>query len=372
MPHLVMDDEDGELAMLRDSVAAFAENHPGPKTVRTLRGNGRDMDTTQWAEMAQAGWLGLMLPEELGGAGLGIRHQAIISEALGRALIPSPMAKASVLSSLLLAAAPESAERSRLAEGLISGGAIVVPAIEANGHIVRLNGHRDGNMIRIDGHVEFVEAAHSATDFVVLAEVDGKTLALSVPADAAGLSRADKESVEGTPLSILVLEDCRVAPEKCLIEGVDAKTVEKAIDLARVAASAELSGNASRAFDMAREYTINRVQFGKPIASFQVIQHRLVDLWTEAEMTASAVVNAIEFLEGDDEKAARLAVLAAKARASDAASLIARRAIHLYGAMGFTDESDIGLYLKRAINLGGMLGQAEQLRRQFVIEERAA
>ncbi|MCD2172554.1 acyl-CoA dehydrogenase family protein [Rhizobium sp. C4] len=372
MPQMVMDDEDGELAMLRDSVAAFAENRPGPKTVRALRGDHRDMDTAQWTEMAEAGWLGLMLPEELGGAGLGIRHQAIISEALGRALIPSPMTTASVLSSLLLAAAPDSAERSRLAEGLIAGSAIVVPAIEANGHLVRLNGRREGNVIRLDGHIEFVEAAHSATDFIVLAEVDGKTLLLSLPSDCTGLSRADKEGVEGTPLSILVLEGCRVAPEKCLIDGADAKTVAKAIDLARVAASAELSGIASRAFEMAREYTVNRVQFGKPIASFQVIQHRLVDLWSEAEMAAAAVVNAIEFLEGEDEKASRLAVLAAKARASDAASLIARRAIHLYGAMGFTDESDIGLYLKRAINLGGMLGQAEQLRRQFVIEERAA
>jgi alkylation response protein AidB-like acyl-CoA dehydrogenase len=372
MPQLVMDDEDGELAMLRDSVAAFAENNPGPKTVRALRGSGRDMDRAQWAEMAEAGWLGLMLPEELGGAGLGIRHQAIISEALGRALIPSPMTNASVLASLILASAPDSAERTRLAQGLLSGSAIVVPAIDANGRTVHLAGRREGNMLRLDGHIEFVEAAHSATDFVVLAEIGGNLQALSVPANAPGLRRADKEGVEGTPLSILAFEGCRVAPERCLMESADEKTVAKAIDLARVAASAELSGIAAQAFDMAREYTINRVQFGKPIASFQVIQHRLVDLWTEAEMAASAVVNAIEFLEGDDEKAARLAVLAAKARASDAASLVARRAIHLYGAMGFTDESDIGLYLKRAINLGGMLGQAEALRRQFVTEERAA
>ncbi len=107
MPHLVMDDEDGVTGHAARQRGLLCREPPGPKTVRALRGDGRDMDKAQWAEMAEAGWLGLMLPEELGGAGLGIRHQAIISEALGRALIPSPMAKASVLSSLLLAAAPD-------------------------------------------------------------------------------------------------------------------------------------------------------------------------------------------------------------------------------------------------------------------------
>ena len=108
-------------------------------------------------------------------------------------------------------------------------------------------------------------------------------------------------------------------------------------------------------------YTKERVQFGKPIASFQSIQHRLVDMWMDAEFACAAVVNAVEALEAGDGSAARLAVLAAKARAGDAAFSICRRAVHLHGAMGFTDECDIGLYLKRAISLNVSLGQPEQL-----------
>jgi alkylation response protein AidB-like acyl-CoA dehydrogenase len=112
------------------------------------------------------------------------------------------------------------------------------------------------------------------------------------------------------------------------------------------------------------------VQFGKPIASFQAIQHRLVDMWTDSEFACASVVNAVETLETDDDRAAQLAVLAAKARAGDAAFSICRRAVHLFGAMGFTDECDIGLYLKRAINLNATLGQPDELRLQFVEQER--
>jgi hypothetical protein len=114
------------------------------------------------------------------------------------------------------------------------------------------------------------------------------------------------------------------------------------------------------------------VQFGKPIASFQVVQHRLVDMWSDAEFACAAVVNAVETLALGDARAGRLAVLAAKARAGDAAVSICRRAVHLDGAMGFTDECDIGLYLKRAISLNATLGQPEDLRLEFVNLERAA
>jgi alkylation response protein AidB-like acyl-CoA dehydrogenase len=113
-----------------------------------------------------------------------------------------------------------------------------------------------------------------------------------------------------------------------------------------------------------------RVSRSRPIASFQAIQHRLVDMWTDAEFACASVVNAVDTLEAGDDRAAQLAVLAAKARAGDAAFSICRRAVHLFGAMGFTDECDIGLYLKRAINLNATLGQPDELRLQFVAQER--
>lgn len=372
MPQLILEDEDGVIGMLRESVAAFAEGRPGPQTIRNLRAASGDIDGGLWLEMAGAGWCGLMLPEELGGAGLGIRHQAIISEALGRALIPSPLATASVLTGGLLMAAPVSDEVRRLAAGIIPGEAIVAPVLASGPGRVAPSARSEGDDIVLDGRVDFVEAAVSATDFLVVAKAGDEDVLVSLDAEAGGVQRIDRPGVDGTPVSTLVFSGARVPKARILARGDLTAAVEQAILLARVALAAELCGIASRTFELASEYTQERVQFGKPIASFQVIQHRLVDLWGEAEFACAAVVNAVERLEEGNSKAARLAVLAAKARASDAAFLIGRRAVHLYGAMGFTDECDIGLYLKRAINLGAMLGQAEELRLQFVREERAA
>src|SRR4051812_41643327 len=105
MPQLMFDDPDGTFAMLRDSAAGFAARHPGPKALRDKRARGGTIDRVIWSAMAEAGWTGLLLPDALGGTGLGIREQAVLSEALGQELIAEPMAMASVLSGALLAAA---------------------------------------------------------------------------------------------------------------------------------------------------------------------------------------------------------------------------------------------------------------------------
>ncbi|CAM3770750.1 Glutaryl-CoA dehydrogenase, mitochondrial [Pseudomonas reidholzensis] len=372
MPQLIMADEDGVLEMLRDSVAAFAQGRPGPQSLRRLRGAEADLDLAQWQEMAAAGWVGLMLPEALGGADLGIRQQAVISHALGQALIASPIATASVLSSALLTRVADSPERQRLAAGLVQGTCIVVPAVTAGSDGEAVTARLLAGGVLLDGRRGFIEAARSASDFLLLARAGDEDLLVSVPGNAEGLERADRPGVDGGVISSLRLSNCLVAGERILARGDLRGMLEASINLARTALAAELAGIASQAFALTRQYTIDRKQFGKPLASFQVLQHRLVDLWAEAEFACSAVVNAVERLEQGHEREARLAVYAAKARAGDAAAFVGRQAIHLFGAMGFTDECDIGLYLKRAINLGAALGQPESLRVQFIQEERAA
>ena len=184
---------------------------------------------------------------------------------------------------------------------------------------------------------------------------------------------ASREAVDGAALSSLAFADVRVEASRVLSKASSLQAMlENPIADARLALAAELSGLACRALEMTIAYTKDRVQFGKPIASFQVIQHRLVEMWSDAEFACASVVNAIEAVARGDAKAAALAILAAKARAGDSAFSICRRAIHLHGAMGITDESNIGLYLKRAIALNATLGQPEELRLQFVGLERAA
>lgn len=373
MPQMMLDDDDGTLGLLRDSVQGFAASFPGPRRLRERRAAGADLDRALWAGMAEAGWLGLTLPEDLGGAGLGEREQAVLSEALGRELLSEPLVQLAVFPATLLRHAASGAERNRLAAGLADGSAIVAPAWQgAKGAAAPVAARPEGEGFVLDGTLHFVSGAASASDFLVLAQNGGETLILSVPADQA--QTANRPTLDGAQLGQITLTGARASADRVLLRGaaaVDAALAE-AIRVTRLALAAELAGNASRALELTAAYTTDRVQFGKPIASFQAVQHRLVDMWGDAEFACAAVVNAIERLASGTGREAQLAVLAAKARAGDAATSIGRRAVHLHGAMGFTDECDIGHYLKRAVALNATLGQPEDLRLQFVALERAA
>ena len=376
MPHAFFDDPDGTLAMLRDTVQALSARQPGSAALRAMRSRHGDSDPALWSAMAEAGWTGLLLPEELGGAGLGLAEQAVLSEALGRALIAEPVAAGAVFASVLLREANASPERDRLAAGLADGTLRISPAWRqpskfSSGRALKAS--EDASGIVLDGELQFVDAAASATDFLVVAPLNGAAVLLSVSASAAGLSRDERAGVDGATIAALRLDGVRVASTNVLARAdtIDA-LVENAVLHSRVALAAELAGIASKAVEMTIAYTKDRVQFGKPIASFQAVQHRLVDMWSDAEFACASVVNAVTKQSDGDAKEARMAVLAAKARCGDAATSICRRAVHLHGAMGFTDEHDIGLYLKRAIALSATMGQPEAMRLEFVDIERAA
>ena len=372
MPEIILEDPDGTYGMLRDSVAAFAQRFDGARALRARRGAGRDLDRDIWTAMAEAGWLGLMLPEELGGAGLGMSEQAILSEALGRALITEPLAQLSVFSGALLAGSDATDERTRLAEGLISGALVVSPVWQAiDGGHAAVSASEDEAGVSLSGSAGLVVAAASADVFLVLARSGDGRMLLSVPSSSQGITVTERPTVDGATLGDLRFDGCHVEPSQVLARGLlGSGLLDEAIQATRLALAAELAGAGARALEATVDYTRERVQFGKPIASFQAIQHRLVDMWSAAEFSCAAIVNALERLADEPGKPAALAVLAAKARAGDAAVDITRKAIHLHGAMGFTDECDIGLYMKRAVNLNATLGNPAQLRLQFVALER--
>jgi len=369
MPQLMFDDPDGTFAMLCESVAGFASRYPGPKALRERRARGGAVDKAIWSAMAEAGWTGLLLPETIGGTGLGIREQVVLSEALGRALVAEPMATASVFSSLLVAEAPNSAERARLAAGIARGSIIAIPAWQNADRPVRCRAVSAGtaNEGVLSGGKRFVDAAGSATDFLVTAEGEDGSVLVSIAADTAGLTITERPGIDGATIAALSFADCRIPADRLLACAArPADLLDTPALHTRLALAAELAGIAAKAIELTVSYTRDRIQFGKPIASFQAIQHRLVDMWMDAEFARAAVINAANVLQAGNGDAAQLAVLAAKARAGEAAFSICRRAVHLHGAMGFTDECDIGLYLKRTISLNATLGQPEELRLKFV------
>ncbi len=374
MPQAVFDDPEGVLAMLRDSVATLAERRPGPASVRKKRSAAADIDRDLWSAMAEAGWTSLLLPEELGGAGLGLREQAVLSEALGRALFSEAISTNAVFVATVLRNASRSPVRERLAKQLAEGAATVVPvyrSTQPGENDIRATKTVGGYSLYGEGH--YVEQAATAHDFLVLAETESGAAFFVLPASSAGIEVETRLGVDGAALGRVRLRECVVDMEAMVASGASAaELLDAPITHARVALAAELAGLASRALELTIEYTKTRIQFGKPIASFQAIQHRLVEMWSDAEFACASVVNAVDKLSSADRRAGQLAVMAAKARAGEAAVSICRRSVHLHGAMGFTDECDIGLYLKRAINLSATLGQPEDMRIEFIRLERAA
>ncbi|WP_417625732.1 acyl-CoA dehydrogenase family protein [Pararhodobacter aggregans] len=364
MPLIQLDDPDATLAMLRDSLAALAAGADGPATFRRRRAAGADLDPQVWTALAEAGFLALPLPEDMGGLALGRPELIVAAEALGRSLITEPFATLAVFPGALLAALPPDEGLRALGAGLGRGEAIL-PVLwqDARGRTAPLALTDE----LLNGTAHLVAGASSATGFLVLANDADTPVLIHLPAGAPGLRVVTRPGIDGATLATVSLHDVPAGP--VLARGAALETaLRTAITTTRMALAAELAGIGARALEITVDYTANRVQFGKTIASFQAIQHRLVDMWAEAEFACSACTNAATAPEGEVAQA----VLAAKARAGDSATSITRKAIQLHGAMGFTDQCDIGLYLKRAIALNATLGQPEELRLAFLAAERAA
>lgn len=365
MPLIQLDDPNSTLSMLRDSVAALGARADGPATMRARRAAQGDLDREVWSALAEAGFLALTLPEEMGGMGLGAPELTVLAEALGRALVTEPFAPLAVFPATLLQALPRSDAATGLALGLAAGEEIL-PVLWQD-----LRGARAAIALsaqgRLEGEAQLVPGAASATGFLVLAEAAGEPALVHLDAGTDGLRVHARPGIDGATLSSVALHAVAVDPARVLARGATLEAaLAQAVATTRLALAAELAGLGARALEITVEYTSNRVQFGKTIASFQAIQHRLVDMWAEAEFACAACTNAAQ-AEGSE---AGRAILAAKARAGDAATSITRKAIQLHGAMGFTDQCDIGLYLKRAIALNATLGQPEDLRLAFLDTER--
>jgi hypothetical protein len=373
MPRIMLDDPDQTLEMLRDSVATLARRTDGADVLRRRRAAGDEMDAGLWAEMAEAGWLGILLPEQMGGSALGMAELAVLAEAFGRALITEPFAALAVLPGALLSRIGGQVA-GQVASG-IADGSRIVPVLwqDLRGEPAPLSLTPDGDAWRMSGVVDYVSGARSATDYLAVCERGGERLLVLLPAGSEGFSLSFRPGLDGAMIGRVNARDVWVGGGQVLARGEVVDTaLSGAIETARFALAAELAGVGASALEKTVAYTSERVQFGRPIASFQVIQHRLVDMWGEAEFACSAVANAAEMADEETAENVGRAVLAAKARAGDSAVSITRRAIHLHGAMGFTDECDIGLYNKRAISLNAMLGQSEELRLDFLARETAA
>jgi alkylation response protein AidB-like acyl-CoA dehydrogenase len=361
--------DDGELLrLLRDAAATFAKRG-GIERSRALRTTRPGMDAAVWSQMAEQGWLGIIIPEEFGGQALGFDAMAVVVEELARTLTPEPVVASSVLSASLLMASDNNALKRTLLAKMVIGESIVGAAISGrfSGQI-GVTAKAAGADAVLNGVAHNVYPAISASDFIVAANgADGLAL-YHLPANAAGLSIKDALRADGTFSGTLTLKDVKMGAAGLVAKGEKAEAaLRRASDAATVMTCAEFYGNMQQALEITLGYMRTRVQFGKPIGSYQALQHRSVDLWIQKELSMVALADAVRALDSPNASADQVSMAAsrAKSRLGDAAHMIGRETIKLHGAIGFTDEYDVGLYLRRTMTLNAWLGNPSEHRRRY-------
>jgi alkylation response protein AidB-like acyl-CoA dehydrogenase len=322
--------------------------------------------------MADLGWLGIALPERYGGMGLGLTETAIVAEGLGRALAPEPYTASAVLAAGALAAGDNEGLKQELLPRVVSGE--YLPALawqESPGtidaaHICAVATPFEGGF-RLNGTKRYVVGAAGADGYLVAARAGDELVLGLLDRRAQGVRVEFAPLADGRRFGTVALDDAVVPRERVVAGGeVASAALGRALDHATAIASAELYGVMSRALDMSVDYMKTRVQFGKPIGSFQALQHRAVDLYIQRELASATLEDALRDLDRDPAARERSAIASrVKARCSEAGVRITREAIQIHGAIGFTDEYDAGLYLKRALVLAAWLGNAAQHRRRY-------
>lgn len=336
------------IAMVRDSVAAFVPPGADLRRIRQLRFGTPGFDAATWRQMCALGWAGLRVPEAAGGSGLGLREFCAVAEGLGVGLVPEPLIACAMAAELL--------DGDALA-ALLGGARVIVPAWQEKPHSLELAGATRLQAGRVSGRKVFVPMAGGADAFLV---TTASGLAL-VERAAPGLTLELATTQDGGQFGTLTLDK---VPAQPVAAGLDAAAA--ALDHAALASAAYLLGVTERAFAITLDYLKVRKQFGKVIGSFQALQHRAVDLRIQIALLRASVESAAATLDAQPGAALRQAVVSrAKARAAEAALLVSRQAVQLHGAMGYTDEYDVGLYLRKAMTLASLYGSADVHRARY-------
>ena len=350
----LLDTEDE--VMLRDAARGFLADASPVSALRANRDAGRAHDPALWAEMAQMGWTGVLIPEDAGGADMGHRAAGILAEEMGRVLAASPyLSTAVIAASVLRQAGPrgmgalQAIARGEATYALaLDEGPKFAPAATA------LKAEREGNAFRLSGVKAFVADGSTAGRVLLLArtsgmpgDTEGLTL-FDIDADRAGLQRQALSTIDSRDHARLVFDGVAATGDD-IIGDLDAglAALRPGVQAGQAALAAELTGLAGGAAAITLGYLKERKQFDRTIGSFQALQHRAAHLWSEIEVTVSAIANPGRELDVTPDDAG-LAVSLAKARAAQTAKLAVSEAVQMHGGIGMTDAYDIGFFMKRA------------------------
>ena len=343
-----------EQELLRKSAADFLNKECPMTYVRQMMEDERGYSDELWNKMAELGWMGLIFPEEFGGAGLNMADLVVILEEMGRVVLPGPFFSTVCLGGLAILEAGTAEQKQQLLPGIVSGKTKATLAVlEENARWdekgIKLSARKGKKGYRLNGTKLFVPDAHVADVLVCAARTSEGASLFLIDRQQAGVSTTLLKTMDQTrKLCEVRLVKVQVGAEAILgTPGKGWDALSRILDRGKVALCAEMCGGARKVLDMTVDYAKVREQFGRPIGSFQAIQHKCANMLVQVESAKSAMYYAAWAVANDVPDAA-LAAAMAKAYCSDAYRQVTAEGIQVHGGIGFTWEHDLHLYFKRA------------------------
>jgi alkylation response protein AidB-like acyl-CoA dehydrogenase len=349
-----------EQSMLRDAARTWTQEKSPVTAFRKMRDSGAPLgyDPAAFAEMAEMGWTGVIIPEAFGGSDFGYLSLGLILEELGRTLTASPILATALAAASAVILGGSEAQKDKWLTQIASGDLVGTLAIDEGPHHrpekVAVTAVKSGAGYKISGTKTFVLEGMAAGLFVVSARTGGATTDTKgvslflVPADAKGVSRKALKLADSRGAAIVTFDGVEVGADALLgAEGEGYGLLEQVLDRARAGLAAEMLGSAVQAFETTLDYLKTRVQFGQVIGSFQALQHRAAKMFTDLELARSCVEAALTAIDNDSPDVPELVALA-KTKVGDTLHLVSNEMVQMHGGIGMTDAHDAGLYLKRA------------------------
>lgn len=354
-----------EQQLLRSTARQFLEEHAPLALARAVLESSDTWSAQLWKAIGDLGWPGTAIPEEYGGSGFGRLELAVLAEELGRTLAPVPFAASVCLAAEAILDLGTEEQKRRHLPALASGARIGTWAVA--------EGPGEGDLAsaatRLTGeslHGSKWPVPDGGTAHVaVVTATDGKEIGLALVdlADAA-VRRSELESIDPSR-GLTRLDFAGASAEWLGGRPCGGAAIRRIIDRGAVLLAFEQLGGAQRAFELTREFTVGRYAFGRPIASFQALKHRLADVYVEIELARSNAYYGAWAI-GNDAPELGIAACGARISASDAFGLAAKEMIQMHGGVGFTWEYDCHLFYRRSTWLSALLGGPSQWRDQLI------
>jgi alkylation response protein AidB-like acyl-CoA dehydrogenase len=337
--------------------------------LRELRGQTPGWQSDTWQALAQAGWTSVTVPEELGGLGLDVEVLGAIATAVGESPIPEPYLGAGAIAALILPEFADNALARELLDGVVAGSTVLGFAWQEDfaeiipSSVITSVG-RENQGIKLQGYKRWV-APVGAKGWLVHARQNEQPTLVWLQADDLGVVIETELRVDGSQLCTLQI-DANLPESRIIASGERVDVVcQRALETTRLLQCSELYGMARRVFCMTLDYLKTRVQFGRAIGANQALQHRMVDAYVSVMVCGALLSSSYRDAQDNPDALSRVAALA-KSRIAERVIALCREAVQLHGAIGYTDEYDVGLYLKRAMHVASWLGSPRTLQSRYL------